>query len=115
LHLFGAYVEYFAETYGRKFLELVEETRENVTYAGAYEHDELPRLMHDIDWVVLPSRWWENSRLVVQEAFMHGRPVNCSGIGGLAEKVTNELNGLHFLGNDADNLASVVHRAVPEP
>jgi len=115
LHLFGAYVEYFAETYGRKFLELVEETRENVTYAGAYEHDELPRLMHDIDWVVLPSRWWENSPLVVQEAFMHGRPVICSGIGGLAEKVTNELNGLHFLVNDADNLASVIERAVTEP
>ena len=71
--------------------------------------------MHDIDWVVLPSRWWENSPLVVQEAFMHGRPVICSGIGGLAEKVTNELNGLHFLVNDADNLASVIERAVTEP
>ena len=96
LNLHGAYVEYFAETYGREFLELVDEMSGNVTYAGAYEHSDLPRLMHDVDWVVLPSRWWENSPLVVQEAFMHGRPVICSGIGGLAEKVHDEVNGLHF-------------------
>jgi glycosyltransferase involved in cell wall biosynthesis len=115
LHLHGAYVEYFADTYGREFLELVEETSANVTYTGAYEHSELPRLMRDIDWVVLPSRWWENSPLVVQEAFMHGRPVICSGIGGLAEKVTDEVNGLHFLVGDSDNLASVIERAVTEP
>ena len=100
LSLHGAYVEYFAETYGRKFLELVDEMRGNVTYAGAYDHSDLPRLMHDIDWVVVPSKWWENSPLVVQEAFMHCRPVICSGIGGLAEKVQNEVNGLHFTVGD---------------
>jgi len=33
----------------------------------------------------------------------------------LAEKVTNEVNGLHFLVNDPDNLASVIERAVSEP
>ena len=115
LSLHGAYVEYFAETYGRKFLELVDEMRGNVTYAGAYDHSDLPRLMHDIDWVVVPSRWWENSPLVVQEAFMHCRPVICSGIGGLAEKVQNEVNGLHFTVGDPGILASVIERAVTEP
>ena len=114
LYLHGAYVDYFAETYGREFLKLVEESSGNVTYAGAYDHDELPRLMGDIDWVVLPSRWWENSPLVVQEAFMHGRPVICSGIGGLAEKVQDDVNGLHFLVNDPGSLASVIERAVSE-
>jgi glycosyltransferase involved in cell wall biosynthesis len=114
LSLYGAYVEYFAETYGRKFLELVDEMSGNVTYAGAYDHRELPRLMRDIDWVVVPSRWWENSPLVVQEAFMHGRPVICSGIGGLAEKVQNEVNGLHFAVGDPGSLASVIERAATE-
>jgi glycosyltransferase involved in cell wall biosynthesis len=115
LNLHGAYVEYFAETYGREFLELVDRMSGNVTYAGAYEHNELPRLMHDVDWVVLPSRWWENSPLVVQEAFTHGRPVICSGIGGMAEKVTDEVNGLHFRVGDAASLAAVIERAVTEP
>jgi glycosyltransferase involved in cell wall biosynthesis len=115
LYLHGAYVEYFAETYGRQLLELVEEMSGNVTYAGAYDHDDLPRLMRDVDWVVLPSRWWENSPLVIQEAFMHGRPVICSGIGGLAEKVENEVNGLHFAVGDPDSLAATIERAVTEP
>jgi glycosyltransferase involved in cell wall biosynthesis len=115
LYLHGAYVEYFAETYGRALLELAEEMSGNVTYAGAYEHDDLPRLMRDVDWVVLPSRWWENSPLVIQEAFMHGRPVICSGIGGLAEKVQNDVNGLHFAVGDPDSLASTIERAVTEP
>jgi glycosyltransferase involved in cell wall biosynthesis len=114
LHLHGAYVEYFAETYGREFLELVESMSGNVTYAGAYRHSELPRLMSDVDWVVLPSRWWENSPLVVQEAFAHGRPVICSGIGGLAEKVQDEVNGLHFTVGDPESLATVIERAVTE-
>ena len=56
-------------------------------FAGPYRRGDVPRLMAEIDWVVVPSRWWENSPLVIQEAFMHGRPVICSDIGGMAEKV----------------------------
>jgi len=52
--------------------------------------------MAAVDWVVVPSIWWENSPLVIQEAFAHGRPVICSDIGGMAEKVAHEKNGLHF-------------------
>ena len=64
---------------------------------------------------LLPSRWWENSPLVVQEAFTHRRPVICSGIGGLAEKVDDEVNGLHFNVGDPDSLAWVIQRAATEP
>ena len=52
--------------------------------------------MSSVDWVVVPSIWWENSPLVIQEAFMHGRPVICSDIGGMAEKVNDGVDGLHF-------------------
>jgi glycosyltransferase involved in cell wall biosynthesis len=81
---------------------------------GPYQPSDLPWLMREIDWVVVSSRWWENSPLVIQEAFMQRRPVICSGIGGMAEKVTNELNGLHFSVGDADSLAAVIERAATE-
>jgi glycosyltransferase involved in cell wall biosynthesis len=68
-----------------------------------------------VDWVVVSSRWWENSPLVIQEAFMQRRPVICSGIGGMAEKVTHELNGLHFNVGDPDSLAAAIERAASEP
>ena len=53
-------------------------------------------MMSNVDWVVVPSRWWEGSPLVIQDAFLYGRPVICSDIGAMAEKVTHEVNGLHF-------------------
>jgi glycosyltransferase involved in cell wall biosynthesis len=86
-----------------------------VTLAGKYQHAELPRLMAEIDWVIVPSIWWENSPLVIQEAFMHGRPVICSQLGGMAEKVTDGVNGLHFAVGDAASLARTIDRALTTP
>jgi glycosyltransferase involved in cell wall biosynthesis len=86
-----------------------------VTFAGQYDADDVPQLMSEIDWVVVPSRWWENSPLVIQEAFMHGRPVICSGIGGMAEKVAHDVNGLHFVVSDPAHLAETIRGATGTP
>jgi glycosyltransferase involved in cell wall biosynthesis len=83
-----------------------------VTLVGEYDHRQLPALMENVDWVVVPSIWWENSPLVIQEAFLHGRPVICSDIGGMAEKVADGVNGLHFRAGSATNLADTLRRAV---
>ena len=80
-------------------------------YHGAYRPDELPSLMARSGWVVVPSLWWENSPIVIQEAFAARRPVICADIGGMAEKVTNFVSGLHFRVADARDLASVMQRA----
>lgn len=66
-----------------------------VRWVGPYRPDELPKRMAHVDWVVIPSIWWENSPMVIQEAFVHGRPVICSDIGGMAEKVRHGVDGLH--------------------
>jgi glycosyltransferase involved in cell wall biosynthesis len=87
----------------------------NVTFTGPYGPKDVPRLMSEIDWVVVPSRWWENSPLVIQEAFMHGRPVICSGVGGMAEKVAHGVNGLHFVVSDPRSLAETVRIAATTP
>ena len=71
--------------------------------------------MADIDWVVVPSIWWENSPLVIQEAFFHGRPVICSDVGGMAEKVTDGVNGLHFSVNNPVQIAQTVSAAIDTP
>ena len=71
--------------------------------------------MAETDWVVVPSIWWENSPLVIQEAFFHGRPVICSDIGGMAEKVRDGVDGLHFRRNDAFSLAGAFETAATSP
>jgi glycosyltransferase involved in cell wall biosynthesis len=94
---------------------LLAETRGTVTFAGPYDPASLPRLMAETDWVVVPSVWWENSPLVIQEAFQHGRPVICSDIGGMAEHVRHEVDGLHFRARDHEALARVLQRATTDP
>jgi glycosyltransferase involved in cell wall biosynthesis len=90
--------------------------RETVTFAGRYDHKrELHKLMGRADWVVVPSIWWETGPLVVLEAFLHKRPVICSDIGGMAEKVEDGVSGLHFRRGDPDGLARVMKRAVETP
>ena len=86
-----------------------------VTFAGPYNHADLGKLMATIDWVVVPSIWWETGPLVVVEAFGYGRPVICSDIGGMSEKVTDGTNGLHFRRRDPDDLAAVMRRAAETP
>jgi glycosyltransferase involved in cell wall biosynthesis len=62
----------------------------------------------------MPSTWWENSPVVIQEAFAAGRPVICTGIGGMAEKVPDRRAGLHFRRGDAADLARVMREAADD-
>jgi glycosyltransferase involved in cell wall biosynthesis len=68
-----------------------------------------------MDWVIVPSVWWENAPLVIQEAFAHGRPVICSDVGGMAEAVRDGVDGLHFGRGDARSLAQTMQRAIEQP
>jgi glycosyltransferase involved in cell wall biosynthesis len=115
LWMHGANLEVQPKDFQDRFKPLLEETRETVTIAGAYERGRISRLMASIDWVVVPSIWWENSPLVIQEAFLHGRPIICSDIGGMAEKVEHGVSGLHFRRGDAEHLAEVMKKAAETP
>lgn len=46
---------------------------------------------------------------------MHGRPVICSDIGGMKEKVTHGVNGLHFTVSNPQSLADTITHAVTAP
>jgi glycosyltransferase involved in cell wall biosynthesis len=66
-----------------------------VQWVGPYQPDELRARMAAVDWVVVPSIWWENSPMVIQEAMVHGRPLLVSDIGGMREKVKDGVTGFH--------------------
>ena len=85
-----------------------------VQFHDVYDSREIGRLMRDVDWVVVPSIWWENSPLVIAEAKQHGRPVICADIGGMAEKIQPEVNGLHFRARNTHDLAQTMRRAMTE-
>jgi glycosyltransferase involved in cell wall biosynthesis len=115
LWIHGASLDIQNPVFRQKLEASLEEAGDTVTFVGSYRQEQLATLMENIDWVVVPSIWWENSPLVIQEAFLHGRPVICSDIGGMAEKVTDGVNGLHFRRGDPDQLAKVMRRAAGTP
>ena len=86
----------------------------HVRLHGGYRPQDAVTLMSSVDWLVVPSIWWENSPLVIQEAFAARRPVICSAIGGMAEKVRHEVDGLHFRAGDPVDLADTMMRACTE-
>jgi glycosyltransferase involved in cell wall biosynthesis len=89
--------------------------RKHVRHHGAYDRNDVSHLMRSVDWIVVPSLWWENAPLVILEAFRHGRPVIAADIGGMAELIVPEINGLVFRRGDANDLARLMARAVSEP
>ena len=86
----------------------------NVVCNGSYHHDQLRARMARVDWVVVPSIWWEIFCLVISEAWSFGRPVIAANAAGPAERVTDDGDGLLFELGDAGALAATMHRACTE-
>jgi glycosyltransferase involved in cell wall biosynthesis len=115
VYLHGANLEHSPPEFQDQFRRLLDGASGDVTLVGRYRPEDLSRLMAAIDWVVVPSVWWENAPLVIQEAFAHGRPVIASDIGGMAEMVTDGVDGLLFRAGDPRHLAEVITQAVSTP
>jgi len=90
------------------FLERMAESGANIRFHGPYDRERVDRLMRSVHAVLVPSIWWENSPIVIQEALRNRRPVICSDIGGMAEKVRDGIDGFHFPGGDAMALAGLL-------
>jgi glycosyltransferase involved in cell wall biosynthesis len=115
LWVYGANLEIQPIEFRERVSALSDGSRKNITFAGPYERSELGKLMAGIDWVVVPSIWWETGPIVVMEAFQYGRPVICSDIGGMSEKVVHGVSGLHFGRRDSEHLADTMLRAAETP
>ena len=115
LLLRGANLERTEPKFQKKIRDLIEETSTSVLFTGRYEQAELPGLLSAVDWVIVPSIWWETGPLVIHEALMHRRPVICSDIGSMLERIDDGVNGLHFRVGDPGSLAETIRYAVDTP
>jgi glycosyltransferase involved in cell wall biosynthesis len=100
--------DFFAEENVRPFAQRI------VHNNGSYSVDQLASRMARVDWCIVPSLWEEAFCLVVSEAWAFRRPVICSDIGAMAERVTDDIDGIHFTRGDPDALAAAMLRAVTE-
>lgn len=86
-----------------------------IRFAGTFPPGEIGRVLSETDVLVVPSRWYENTPLVVYSAFAAGCPVVATDLGGLSEVVRHGVNGLLFGLEDVDGLARQLRRLGEEP
>lgn len=115
LDIHGTGLDWQPEAFQQEVKSLIASLDKLVSFHGAYEPRELAGLMTEVDYVVVPSNWWENSPMVIQEAFTHKKPVITSDIGGMAEKVADGQTGLHFRARKHSSLANILKRVVDDP
>lgn len=87
----------------------------DIVFAGAYQRDELARVLSELDVVVVPSIWYENAPQVILESFAAHKPVIGTDVGGIAEVVQHGVNGLLFERKNVADLTRQLQRALDEP
>lgn len=102
-------IEAFLEREGQRPLH-----ERNVVMNGSYHVGQLASRMARVDWCIVPSVWWESFGLVISEAWTFKRPVIVSNVGGMKERISDGVDGLHFAVGDARALAETMQRACVE-
>lgn len=82
---------------------------------GVFPRNQLSSVLKNLDVIVVPSLWYENSPNVILEAFAHKTPVLASNLGGMAELVVNGKNGLLFKPGDSEELANLFKNLLEFP
>lgn len=87
----------------------------DITFAGPYPNSRAADIYAEVDVVVVPSQWYENRPTVIVEAMAAGIPVVGARIGGIAELIHDDQDGLLFYLGDADSLRQQLQRLISEP
>ena len=112
--LLGSVVPYHGDTsYASRLAPLL--GKPFVRKLGPVPHERMSDAFADVDALVVPSEWIENAPFVIREAFAAGLPVIASDLGGMAEMVRPERNGLLFAPGDSAALAFAIGRLLDEP
>lgn len=114
LRIHGA-APFQSEEFVAEIDRLFAETSPTVQRRGSYRRDDIAGLVASVDCAVMPSIWWENAPLVIQEAQGQNCPVITSNIGGMAEMIEHGVNGLTVPPNDPVALASAMRRIAADP
>jgi glycosyltransferase involved in cell wall biosynthesis len=89
-------------------------TDPRIRFCGSASEERLETILKSFDCIAVPSVWFETGPFVVLEAFAAGVPVVGSNLGGIAELVTHNRNGILVRAGDAKEWAGVLQRLCTE-
>ena len=101
---------------GSALQKLAEKSGKDIELAGKYINQDLAdKVFSQVDCIVVPSIWEENSPLVIHEAQACQIPVITADVGGMAEYVQHLENGLLFRHRNEDSLREQLQFAILNP
>ena len=86
-----------------------------VRFMGAFDRERTGEVYGQIDVLVVPSLWLENSPLVIHEAFMAGIPVVGARIGGITGLVEEGRSGLLYDPSSPAALEAALRSLIERP
>ncbi len=100
-----------------KYFSRIEKLVKNprIKLLGGFANEDIAKILSEVDIIIVPSIWWENSPLTIHEAFMAGVPVIASNIGGMAELVQDGVNGYLFKVGDPEDLRDKIKSIIDKP
>lgn len=118
VRLFGANLDIQEESFRQRIQAKLADLDDTVEFFGPYQNAAVLRLMSGCDAVVIPSVWWENSPVVIQEAINAGVRLIGSRHGGIEEKLRPYARSILFEPGSAldlaEKIAEIAERTAPE-
>lgn len=96
--------------------EMAKTSKNKIDFCGEYiNHNLANDVFSNVDCIVVPSIWGENSPLVIHEAQACKIPVITADYGGMKEYVQHNINGLLFEHRNTNALAAQLKFAILNP
>lgn len=86
-----------------------------IEFMETFPSDQLGKVLSEIDVLVIPSRWYENSPLVLLYALATKTPVIVTDMKGMSEFIRNDFNGYTFKIDNASQLMEIMQKIVNNP
>jgi len=99
----------------RDFVNSEVKDSDNIHYHGKYSKEDTKKLIQTNDVVLVPSTWYENNPIILQEMIAANLPAIVSNIGSLPEMVEDNKTGFIFEISDSNDLKKVVEDIIENP
>lgn len=116
LKIYGSptqFPEYFKTL--KDLAESDSKTRDLMSFMGTFPNAEFGKVLSELDVLVIPSRWYENTPLVMQSALATKTPLIATNLGGMSELIDHDKNGLLFELNDHNDLCKQLEKLIDRP
>lgn len=97
-------------------LDILHDSQSKIEWMGEFDSERIvEQVFNNVDAIVVPSIWLENSPLVIHEAQQVRVPVITANVGGMSEYVADGVNGISFEFRSIESLTSALQKVKDNP